>query len=290
MLNDNPGIVAVGSITDQSRKWGYSVWGAHLDIGAPSGGTGGGSRPSLWSTDMWGDAGFNGQGDNNEYSHRMGGTSGAAPIVAGTVALMLAANPRIREDDVRRVLCVTADKIDPEGATYNADGWSSFYGCGRVDAGAAVAAVVNDAPPAPELVMPLEGGEIVIGAAPISWTTVIDPDGDALTYEIEIRQVAGDDDSAEDDPELAVRSGLVEPEYALRGLDWETGEHEVRAAARDLWGLGEWSEWVSFGIARPTPPPPPETPDEDDGCAGCNGGGSLALLLLLMPLGLRRRV
>ncbi len=288
MLNDNPGIVAVGSITDQSKKWGYSVWGAHLDIGAPSGPTGGGGRPGLWSTDMWGDAGFNGQGENNEYSDRMGGTSGAAPVVAGTVALMLAANPRLREEDVRRVLCVTADKVDPEEASYDADGWSPFYGCGRVDAGAAVAAVANAAPPAPELLMPLEGGEVVLGAQPITWTTVVDPDGDPVTYDLEVRRVVGDDDSAEEDPEVTLRSGLAAPEFGLRLLDWETGQHEVRVATRDLWGLGPWSGWTSFDISRPSQPPPAEVPDEEEGCAGC-GGGSAALLLLLMPLGLRRR-
>jgi len=189
---------------------------------------------------------------------------------------------------VRRVLCVTADKVDPEGASYDADGWSPFYGCGRVDAGAAVAAVANAAPPAPELLMPLDGGEVVLGAQPISWTTVVDPDGDPVTYDLEVRRVVGDDDSAEEDPEVTLRSGLAAPEFGLRLLDWETGQHEVRVATRDLWGLGPWSEWTSFDISRPSQPPPAEVPDEEEGCAGC-GGGSAALLLLLMPLGLRRR-
>ncbi len=283
MLNNNPGVIAVASVTDQARKWGYSVWGAHVDMAAPSGPTGGGPRPGLWSTDMWGDAGFNGQGENNEYSDRMGGTSGAAPVVAGTVALMLAANPRAPESAVREILCATADKIDPGFGDYDATGWSPYYGCGRVDAGAAVAAIANAAPPAPDMLSPGPGGPLVLGEGALRWSPVEDPDGDALTYAVQIRAALGDDDSAEDDDEVALRAGLAEPSYRLHPLDWEPGTYAVRVGARDLWGQGEWSAWQDVELVRPDPPAPVE-PEE----TGCGGGGA-ALLLLLMPLGVRRR-
>ncbi len=298
MLNNNANVIAVASINDQGRKWGYSVWGAHVDLGAPSGGLGGGGgRPGLWSTDLFGDAGFNGAGDNNEYSPHMGGTSGAAPVVSGTVALMLAANPRLREAEVRAVLCATADKIDPENTDYDSSGWSPTVGCGRVNAGAAVQAGANDVPPAPVLTFPAVGDEIVLGTdTPITWEAVEDPDGDALTYEIELRWTHGDDDSAEPaEEEMALRAGITDFAYVLRELDWDPGTYEVRVADRDLWGTGEWSDWVEFGVAAPIPPPLVEDEDDadaTDGCSGCGGGdgsGSLALLLLAAPFSLRRR-
>lgn len=285
MLNDNPGIIAVASVTDQDRKWGYSVWGAHVDMGAPSGGTGGGGgRPGLWSTDMWGDPGFNGAGENKEYSDRMGGTSGAAPVVSGTVGLMLAANPRLTEEEVRIALCVTADKIDPTGIAYDDVGWSKEVGCGRVNAAAAVSLVANAAPPAPVITFPAAGDELVLGQA-VTWDEAVDPDGEALTYDLQLRAVLGDDDSAEDDEAfVAWRAGLVGGSWVPHGLDFFAGDWEVRAASRDGWGRGEWSEWVPFTLAVPIAPPD-ETPEEGSGC----GGGGSALLVLLLPMGLTRR-
>ena len=277
LLRDNVGVISVASATDQDRKFGYSVWGNHVDIAAPSGPTGGGSRPGLWSTDMFGDAGFNGAGENNEYSPNMGGTSGAAPVVSGTVALMLAANPRLTEAQVRDVLCATATKIDPTFGDYDATGWSPYFGCGKVDAGAAVTAVANAAPPAPVLEVP---DTLTLGES-ITWTAVEDPDGDALTYDLEI---LGPGRLDEDDAITeGLRSGLDEAGYPLRALDWREGEFTVRVAARDLFGTGEWSEPVTFTAVYPPDPPPVE--EEGNGC----GGGSAAWLLLLLPSGLLRR-
>lgn len=81
------------------------------------------------------------------------GTSFAAPIVSGVVALMLEANPSLGYRDVQRILAMTATRVaDPtsqwadNGATqWNGGGLhtSDDYGFGRVDARAAVRLAEN---------------------------------------------------------------------------------------------------------------------------------------------------
>jgi kexin len=73
----------------------------------------------------------------------MDGTSAAAPMVAGVVALMLEANPNLTWRDARYILATTARKNDPSdysGWTTNGAGWhiNHNYGFGAVDALAAV--------------------------------------------------------------------------------------------------------------------------------------------------------
>lgn len=85
-----------------------------------------------------------------QYTRLFGGTSGAAPVVAGVVALMLSVNPDLTAEQVRRILMATADKnvdavtdLNPDpnlqglsGAFVN--GASLFFGAGKVDAFRAV--------------------------------------------------------------------------------------------------------------------------------------------------------
>ncbi len=281
MLRDNESVIAVGSITDRAQKWGYSVWGNHVDIGAPSGGLGGGGgRPGLWSTDMFGDVGFNGAGDDNEYTDRMGGTSGAAPVVSGTVALMLAANPRLTEAEVRDVLCATATKVDPNGTTYDSTGWSPYYGCGRVDAGAAVVAVANGAPTPPTLLTPAGGAEVPWDAASFTWSGGEDPDGDPLTWWLELTPVDVVVPPPLEEQGVVLRAGLQAEEYTLDGLRWATGTWSARVASSDRWGRGDWGQPVEFTLVEPEPPV--EEPVEEEGCQSNVGGSSPTLLALLV--------
>jgi Ca2+-binding RTX toxin-like protein len=75
------------------------------------------------------------------------GTSFAAPIVSGVVALMLEANPRLGYRDIQTILAYSAKKVDPSSdwTTNGATNWngggmhtSHDYGFGLVDALAAV--------------------------------------------------------------------------------------------------------------------------------------------------------
>ncbi|WP_099062069.1 S8 family serine peptidase [Serratia sp. BW106] len=83
----------------------------------------------------------------NDYTS-MQGTSFAAPIVSGIVALMLEANPNLGYRDVQQILALSARKVndpatqwnDNHGRSWNGGGMhtSHDYGFGEVDARAAV--------------------------------------------------------------------------------------------------------------------------------------------------------
>lgn len=80
--------------------------------------------------------------ENYDYTQYMNGTSAAAPIVSGVVALMLEANPNLTWRDVRQILAKSAYRNDANSSSWkqNAAGFwfSNDYGFGRVDAKAAV--------------------------------------------------------------------------------------------------------------------------------------------------------
>jgi subtilisin family serine protease len=299
-LQTNPGVISVGSLRDDDVKFPYSVWGDLLDIMAPSGT---GNRQGLRTTDIFGEGGYDDRGENLEYTDRFGGTSGAAPVVSGVVALMIGANPRLTEADVRRVLCATAVRVNPEAARYDSNGWSPTYGCGRVDAGAAVAAVVNGAPGAPQIVRPTPEGDQRTGNVGLQWTAPVDPDGDTLRYEVEIIDLLApedddddddDDDSGDDDDDSGddddsaesdrVRSwiGLEDAQLDL-SADLMPGEYSAQVWALDTWGRGEASEVVSFFVVSPPPLPPPVEEEEGDGCT-CSSTASPTASLLVLAL------
>ncbi|PQQ27128.1 S8 family serine peptidase [Photorhabdus hindustanensis] len=83
----------------------------------------------------------------NDYTS-MQGTSFAAPIVSGVVALMLEANPNLGYRDVQQILALSARKINDPSTAWNdnsSHSWngggmhtSNDYGFGQIDARAAV--------------------------------------------------------------------------------------------------------------------------------------------------------
>ncbi len=78
---------------------------------------------TIWSLDKSGSGGCNpwlgGQyypNDNNyddyqAYTSRFGGTSAAAPLVAGTAALILSIDPDLTNEEVIELICTTVDKV-----------------------------------------------------------------------------------------------------------------------------------------------------------------------------------
>ncbi len=304
------GVVAVGAVNDRGEKWGYSNTGSDLDVVAPSGDAYGNAGQQLCTTDLSGDLGMNGLGDNNEYTASMGGTSGSAPLVSGVLALMYGSNMRITDVQAREVLCLSADRIQIEAGEYDATGWSPLYGCGTVDAAAAVAAVANYGPPDPPTVTSPLSGEYTGPEVVIEWSEAADPDGDPLTYELELflsdpDEPSGDDDSAasegdenddDDSAEVSATGPWLFSDLQERSLDLSgylsVGEgYGVRIIASDPWGPGLASS-PSYFFVRETAAVGPE----GGGCTctadilgGQSGSSGLVALLGLVALGFSRR-
>jgi thermitase len=107
--------------------WG-SNYGSALDI----------SAPGVWltTTDIMGPPGYSSGGFYGaDYTGSFGGSSGAAPIVAGVAGLVLSANPYLTANEVQTILQNTADDV-------NGGGWDTTMGYGRVNANRAVVAAL----------------------------------------------------------------------------------------------------------------------------------------------------
>jgi subtilisin-like proprotein convertase family protein len=170
-----PDLILVGALNARGRVSSYSTPGSGLWISA-AGGEHGTTDPAILTTDLTGcvsglswsgsqasafNNGNSALNPNCSYTHVMNGTSSAAPVISGIVALMLEVNPELSWRDVKHILALTADKIHlstaalshPGGSgaaltghvydqlyTVNRAGisYSNTYGFGRANARAAV--------------------------------------------------------------------------------------------------------------------------------------------------------
>lgn len=119
--------VAVGAtISTDERKhlndWTGETWGScygpELNVMAPG--------INVRTTDITGGAGYS----TGEYFDRFSGTSASAPHVSGLAALILSINPSLTWQQVRDILCNTADKTQ----WMNGNNFTNEYGYGRVNA------------------------------------------------------------------------------------------------------------------------------------------------------------
>jgi subtilisin-like proprotein convertase family protein len=123
----------VGSVAKDGKVASYSTPGASLHVSAP-----GGDQSEDVSNIMV--AAINGKCTDAGQ-----GTSFAAPVVSGVVALMLEANPDLTWRDVQGIIAVTSQRVEDANdytAAFNgANIWhSNDYGFGVIDAAAAVSA------------------------------------------------------------------------------------------------------------------------------------------------------
>ncbi|MHA3773558.1 S8 family serine peptidase [Verrucomicrobiota bacterium sgz303538] len=139
-------VIAVSAITNQGQQSWYSEPGANILVGAPSNG---GTR-GIFTTDVTGSGGYNpgaGEPGDRSYTNSFGGTSSAAPLTTGGVALMLAANPGLGWRDVQEILASTAVKIQPTDADWVVNGggfkFNHKWGGGMIDLTAAVVRAKN---------------------------------------------------------------------------------------------------------------------------------------------------
>lgn len=247
---------------DDDREW-YSSYGDGVDLTGPSG--------AILTTDLTGDQGYGSYEGDGDYVGSFSGTSASAPVVSGVAALMLAANPRLTAAQVRQVLCETAEPIDvdSEDGAYDDQGWSPWYGCGRVNAAAAVLAVADQPPPAPTLTFPVASA--TEDRVLLQWAAE-DPDGDRLSYELTWARTGEEASTVTLDEASLDLTGQV---AAGDVVGWS-----VRAV--DRWGPGE----AATGTFEVLPVAQQPTAELPVGCAAAPAGG---LALPLLPLLLRRR-
>lgn len=149
--NSKENVLAVGAIRqDTDGIHSYSCHGPSVDLVAHSGNMffeapGSPYEGGIWSMDLMGSAGFNprgfdGCGDMNDidYDCTFAGTSAAAPLVAGTAALVISRRPDLTAAQVMDVLKYSAITDLQWGTITPPD---PYYGYGRVNALRALVAV-----------------------------------------------------------------------------------------------------------------------------------------------------
>ena len=146
--------IAVAAIDHEGKQSVYSEPGAPLLVSAYSDNGTADNYVGITTTGPYKDDGD----DTNDYIRgEFGGTSSAAPLVSGVVALMLEENRNLTARDVQHILVKTAQKNDPDDEDWVLNGagrWVNHkYGFGAVDALAAVematdwTTVADEAPP-----------------------------------------------------------------------------------------------------------------------------------------------
>ena len=140
-------VTAVCAVGYDDTRSAYSEPGRHLWVCAPSDSTAG--LPEITTTFPM-----------SRYTDGFSGTSAAAPIVSGVVALMRAANANLSWRDVKLILAASARQNDPTdrgwsdgaleyGSTTERYSFNHQYGFGVVDAQAAVTLAEGLAGPPP---------------------------------------------------------------------------------------------------------------------------------------------
>ena len=187
-----PGVIAVGGLRHVGTKVGYSDVGPEIALSAPAGNcintTAG--QPCLYPIVTALNAGLTtpiaGSSIYSDSTNYAVGTSFSAPLVAGTAALMLCAQPALTPDDLRRLLLAAARSFPTTGGD-NGDGTpvpvcqapmagteqlqcyctTATCGAGMLDAGAGVKAAQNTVVPriGATPASPVSGETITLSAA-----------------------------------------------------------------------------------------------------------------------------
>jgi len=141
---DNPYALTVSATNSADGICSWSNYGNNIDLAAPG--------DSILTTCNGGGYGY------------WSGTSFSAPIVAGTAALVLSANPGLTGAQAQDILKKSADDL-------GAAGWDNQYGWGRVNASKAVAmATATTGAPAGDTTPPSVSFSSPAGGATVSGT------------------------------------------------------------------------------------------------------------------------
>jgi subtilisin family serine protease len=164
-------VIAVGGMKPSDGKWLYSCWGNALDVSAITGDMC--YQGDIYTMDQEADAGFNpfitgalGDIPDGYWTRLFGGTSAAAPQVAGIAALILARRPDLAsvltpqcgDSGIADIYATGRTALDDDcpdsvhivrqiitkTATRRLNGtWNPLYGYGRVNAFYALLAVMH---------------------------------------------------------------------------------------------------------------------------------------------------
>lgn len=152
----HPDVITVAASTSLKTRSAYSSWGREINVCAPSNnfddlrqlavpGRG------ITTTDNEGVGPGSDFTAGSRFTGRFGGTSSATPTVAGVCALVLSRNPSLSATQVRGIIERTADRdlrIESDTPVNEpgdfVDGFSPWFGHGKVNAARAVAAALPD--------------------------------------------------------------------------------------------------------------------------------------------------
>lgn len=125
--------ITVGAMGSDGLFSSYSNFGASLMCVAPSSSDNAGTLPLL-TTDRTGESvGFNGGGDtfpDADYTSLQGGTSSAAAIVSGVMALARQAQPSLDNRFAKHLIARTSTQVNATDATSSSDGGWKTNGAG----------------------------------------------------------------------------------------------------------------------------------------------------------------
>ncbi len=192
-------MITVSGTDSSDNKASWSSYGSFVDVAAPG--------TSIYST-------VNGGGYGS-----VSGTSFSSPVTAGVVALMMSANPALTPADLEKALYSSAVDL-------GAAGFDKYFGNGRVDAAAAVAAT--------KAVVKVDS------TAPS--TSITSPSGGTNVQGLVAVDVAATDDAGVSRVDLLVNGVKIGSDTAAPyGFSWDSaqtpdGEASITAYAYDAAG------------------------------------------------------
>lgn len=204
-FSPSPSLLSVSATNSGDGFASWSSYGQYVDLSAPGVG--------IWSTTRGGGYGS------------ASGTSFSSPIVAGVIALMMAANPVLTPSELEDVLLGSALDLGSEG-------YDIYFGYGRVDAAEAVRQVSGASPP-PDTLAPS--------------VFIVSPTGGTVSGTIFV-DVSASDDRGVASVELYANSGaegvdnFAPYQFAVDTLLLPDGPLTLEAVAYDQagnWGASE---------------------------------------------------
>lgn len=196
----SPYLISVSGTDQSNARASFSSYGAYITVAAPA--------VSIYTTTRGGGYGS------------ASGTSFAAPVTCGVLALELAANPALTADQARSALIQSADDL-------GAAGWDPSFGYGKVNAYRAVQLALSTGPP-PDTMPPT--------------CAITSPaDGASVGKKVTV-VVAASDDVGVARVTLSVDGALVQTDaaapwtFTLNTQKWRRGAHTLTAVAFDAAG------------------------------------------------------